>query len=335
MDVYVTHKSDLFFQLTCLFVGTEDYYSKIVDWICSHTQNYNQLGELVLMLFIEICQDLFALLSNILFSLDIMMFIICFSLWTFQCMWSCWNSDTYNPVSINVITLYAHCTVLLCNFITRTLHSIWNLPYNLKIAHETPLIVLLIVHLVDNMLPSKTLHTYSSALVTMSDVWWNYREPVWWLLRHAFLLCVCVCVCVCARVCVCGLLPLVLFSAAVIAILQQHSVVKVADLSLRINCIGIWPPLWSSVQSSWLQIQRPWFDSRFYPSFWVVGLERDPLSLVNTIEELLGRKDSDSGLESREYGSRYPQQLALTLPTIGSRLFGIARLCTQATEFKF
>jgi hypothetical protein len=33
-----------------------------------------------------------------------------------------------------------------------------------------------------------------------------------------------------------------------------------------------------------------------------VGLERGSLSLVSTIEELLGRKISDSGLESREYG---------------------------------
>jgi hypothetical protein len=35
-----------------------------------------------------------------------------------------------------------------------------------------------------------------------------------------------------------------------------------------------------------------------------VGLERGPLSLVNTIEELLGRKSCGSGLESRDYGLR-------------------------------
>jgi hypothetical protein len=35
-----------------------------------------------------------------------------------------------------------------------------------------------------------------------------------------------------------------------------------------------------------------------------VGLKRDPLSLVSTIEELLGRKSSGSGQENREYGSR-------------------------------
>jgi hypothetical protein len=52
-------------------------------------------------------------------------------------------------------------------------------------------------------------------------------------------------------------------------------------------------------------IQRSGFDSRRYQIFWeVVGLERGPLSLVSAIEELLGRKSSGSGLESREYGRR-------------------------------
>jgi hypothetical protein len=35
-----------------------------------------------------------------------------------------------------------------------------------------------------------------------------------------------------------------------------------------------------------------------------VGLERGPLSLVSTIEELLGRQSSGSGLENRDYGRR-------------------------------
>jgi hypothetical protein len=69
----------------------------------------------------------------------------------------------------------------------------------------------------------------------------------------------------------------------------------------------IWPPLWSSGQSSWLQIQRPRFDSRRYQIFWkVVGLERGPFSLMSTIEEVLGRKSSGSGLENREYGRGDP-----------------------------
>jgi hypothetical protein len=50
-------------------------------------------------------------------------------------------------------------------------------------------------------------------------------------------------------------------------------------------------PLWSTGQSSWLQIQRSGFDSWHYQIFWeVVCLERGPLSLVSTIEELLGKK---------------------------------------------
>jgi hypothetical protein len=35
-------------------------------------------------------------------------------------------------------------------------------------------------------------------------------------------------------------------------------------------------------------------------------LERGPLSLVSTADELLGRKSSGSDLESREYGRRDP-----------------------------
>jgi hypothetical protein len=68
-----------------------------------------------------------------------------------------------------------------------------------------------------------------------------------------------------------------------------------------------WPPLWSSGQSSWLQIQRSEFDYRRDQSFWeVVSLERGQLSLVNTTEELLERKNGGSGLENREYGRRDP-----------------------------
>jgi hypothetical protein len=44
-------------------------------------------------------------------------------------------------------------------------------------------------------------------------------------------------------------------------------------------------------QSSWLQIQKPEFDYGHYQIFWeVVGLERGPLSLMSTIEELHERK---------------------------------------------
>jgi hypothetical protein len=69
------------------------------------------------------------------------------------------------------------------------------------------------------------------------------------------------------------------------------------------------PPLWSSGQSSWLQIQRFGYDSRRCQIFLeVVGLERGPLSLVNTSEEIFGRKSSGSCLEIREYGRGDPSR---------------------------
>jgi hypothetical protein len=103
------------------------------------------------------------------------------------------------------------------------------------------------------------------------------------------------------------------------------------------------PPLWSSGYSSWLQIQRSGFDSRRYQTFWeVVGMERGPVSLVSTVEELLNRKSSGSGLKIREYGLRdpsrwprdtlYPQNLALTSPTRGSRSVIIINSRTKAKE---
>jgi hypothetical protein len=39
-----------------------------------------------------------------------------------------------------------------------------------------------------------------------------------------------------------------------------------------------------------------------------MGPERDPLRLVSTTEEILARKSSGSGLESREYGRRDPSR---------------------------
>jgi hypothetical protein len=76
-----------------------------------------------------------------------------------------------------------------------------------------------------------------------------------------------------------------------------------------------------------------------------VGLERGPLSVVSTIEKLLGRKNSGSRIESREYGrcdlSRWPrgtlyqQKLALTSPTGGGHSVGIVCSRIQAPEFSF
>jgi hypothetical protein len=74
-----------------------------------------------------------------------------------------------------------------------------------------------------------------------------------------------------------------------------------------------------------------------------VRLERGPLSLVTTIEELLERKSSGPSLEIRDYGRRgfrrveyatspYTQKLALTSPTSGGRSVGIVRSLTKVTE---
>jgi hypothetical protein len=64
---------------------------------------------------------------------------------------------------------------------------------------------------------------------------------------------------------------------------------------------------------------------------------------VSTIEELLGRNSSGSGLESREYclgdplcrprDTLYPQRLAVTSPTSVGSSFSIVRSRNMATEF--
>jgi hypothetical protein len=76
-----------------------------------------------------------------------------------------------------------------------------------------------------------------------------------------------------------------------------------------------------------------------------VGLERGPLSLVSTTEELLERKSRGSGLEIREYGRRdpsrcprgttYPPNLALTWPTNGGRSVGIVRSRLKTVSYLF
>jgi hypothetical protein len=86
------------------------------------------------------------------------------------------------------------------------------------------------------------------------------------------------------------------------------------------------------------------FDSWRYQIFWeVVGLEQGPLSLMSTIEELLGRNSSGSGLENWEYGhggplrwlrdTLYQQKLAPTSLRSGGRSVGIVCLWAKATEF--
>jgi hypothetical protein len=74
-------------------------------------------------------------------------------------------------------------------------------------------------------------------------------------------------------------------------------------------------------------------------------MERGPLSLVSTVEEVPENKSSGCGLENLEYGlgdpsrcsryTLYPQKVALTSPTSGGRSVGIVRSRTRAMEFSF
>jgi hypothetical protein len=125
--------------------------------------------------------------------------------------------------------------------------------------------------------------------------------------------------------------------------LTLSSNMNFSDLLIHITHLLLSQPKGPEAMSSWLQIQRSGIDWRHYQIFWeVVGLERGPFSLVSTTEEILGRKNSGSGLESREYGrsdpSRWPrgtlysQTLALASPTSGGRSIGIVCSRTQATE---
>jgi hypothetical protein len=76
-----------------------------------------------------------------------------------------------------------------------------------------------------------------------------------------------------------------------------------------------------------------------------VSLERGPLSLVSTTEQLLGRNSSNSSLEIRKYGSGnllrwprntlHPQKFELTSPTSGGRSIGIVHSRTKGTDFSF
>jgi hypothetical protein len=126
------------------------------------------------------------------------------------------------------------------------------------------------------------------------------------------------------------------------------------DTLRKVFCEGCWEipfqRCWSVIepwlhtatgQSTWLWIQRSGFDSRCYKIFWeVAGLERGPLNLASTAEELLEIKSSGSGLEIRGHGrgdpprclrdTVYPQKLALTSPKNGGHLVGIVRSRTQS-----
>jgi hypothetical protein len=105
-------------------------------------------------------------------------------------------------------------------------------------------------------------------------------------------------------------------------------------------------PLWSSGQSSWLQIQRSRFDSPALPD-----LLRSSGSGTGSIQpheynlhrNYLKKKSNGSGLENRDYchgdlprwlcDTFYPQKLALTALTSGSRSVSRGSSLTRATEF--
>jgi hypothetical protein len=73
-----------------------------------------------------------------------------------------------------------------------------------------------------------------------------------------------------------------------------------------------------------------------------VGLERGPLTLVSTVEELLERKRSGPGLDNQDYGrrnlraltTRHPlsAEVFLTSQTSGIRSVGIVRSPNRAKE---
>jgi hypothetical protein len=103
------------------------------------------------------------------------------------------------------------------------------------------------------------------------------------------------------------------------------------------------PPLWSSGQSSWLQIRRPRFDSRHYQK---KKSNESGTGSTQPCEHNWGatwQKSSGSCLENREYGRRdpsrwprgtlYPHKLAITSPTSSGRSVGIVCSWTQTMEF--
>jgi hypothetical protein len=81
-----------------------------------------------------------------------------------------------------------------------------------------------------------------------------------------------------------------------------------------------------------VRARGPRFYCRHYQIFWeVVGLERGPLSLVSTTEELLEREYGRRDQSRWPRGNLYPQKLALSSSTSGGRSVGIVR----SREFSF
>jgi hypothetical protein len=135
---------------------------------------------------------------------------------------------------------------------------------------------------------------------------------------------------------------------------HKYGLVSSVDFTDHISCSCTVQALFISllticglvIRNSGYRSRGPGFDSRSYQVFWEVGAqERDALSLVRTIEELIEWKSSGSYLGNRINGrgnalrwprnTLYPQKLALTSPTNGGRSVGIVCLRTTATQFGF
>jgi hypothetical protein len=120
--------------------------------------------------------------------------------------------------------------------------------------------------------------------------------------------------------------------------LENHGIVMI----LMNPNVSIRPPLWSSGQSSWLQIRRHGFDFRHYQ-------KKSSGSGTGSTQPhkynwgATWWKSGGSCLENREYGRRdpsrwprgtlYPQMLAITSPTSGGRSVGNVRSRTWTMEF--
>ena len=107
--------------------------------------------------------------------------------------------------------------------------------------------------------------------------------------------------------------------------------------------ITIRPPLWSSGQSFWLQIQRSRVRSPALPDFLSSS---GSWASWGQLRSYLNEKSSGSRSRKQRLmavGTRcpdhvtplYPQKLALTLPTGGGCSVGIVRVRSKATEFSF
>jgi hypothetical protein len=135
----------------------------------------------------------------------------------------------------------------------------------------------------------------------------------------------------------------ILFIGCTIITFQNHCIRQLQDPNLQ-KIIYRWDRLCVLVvRVSGYRSRDPGFDSRRYQIFWVVDLERGPLSLVSTIEELFGRNSSGSSLGNREYHRGdplrwpldilYPKKSTLTSPTSGDCSVCIVLLRTKVTEF--